>query len=164
MTVPANFGPIYIDANSAHGGTGSVDMQGSFTCSGCTIVLTNSDPNGTTIGTYSANAQSQTNITSPTSGTFAGIAVYEDRRAAGTNTDKINGGSNNVISGSVYFPKDTLQINGTGTSSSLCALWIANNITFLGNSSIAISAPTDTVCSGKEAGTSAAVKMVRLVG
>ena len=37
-------GPIYIDANSAHGGTGTVDIQGKFSCSGCTIVMTNSNP------------------------------------------------------------------------------------------------------------------------
>jgi len=165
LTVPGSYsGPIYIDANSGHGGTGSVDMQGKFNCDSCTVVMTNSNPTENTIGTWSANAQSQTNITSPTSGTFAGIAVYQDRRAAGGNIDKINGGSNNVLSGAVYFPKDTLQINGSGTSVSLCALWVANKITFLGNSSIALSSPDDTVCSGKEAGAGNPVQMVRLVG
>jgi hypothetical protein len=137
-------------------------MQGKFTCSSCTIVLTNSDSTASTIGTWSANAQSQTNITSPTTGTYAGIAVFKDRRGAAS-TDTINGGSNNVLSGAVYFPKDTLQINGTGTTNSLCAMWVANNITFLGNSSIAISSPDDTACSGLIAGAGTAVQMVRLV-
>ena len=164
MTVPNSYsGPIYIDANAAHGGTGNVNMQGSFSCSSCTIVLTNSDPNSSTIGTWSANAQSTTTITSPPTGTYAGIAVFQDRRGTGGNTDKINGGANNVLTGAVYFPKDTLQINGTGTANSLCAMWVANNITFLGNSSIAISSPNDTACSGKVAGTNSAVRMVRLV-
>ena len=164
MTVPASYsGPIYIDANSTHGGTGSVDMQGTFSCSSCAIVLTNSDATSSTIGTWSANAQSNTTITSPTSGTYAGISVFQDRRGTGGNTDKINGGAGNVLTGAIYFPKDTLQINGTGTATSLCAMWVANNITFLGNSSIAISSPNDTACSGKVAGTNAAVKMVRLV-
>jgi hypothetical protein len=165
MTVPSSYsGPIYIDANAAHGGTGSVDMQGKFTCSSCTIVLTNSDPTSSTIGTWSANAQSQTNITSPTTGDYAGIAIFQDRRRTTASTDTINGGSNNVLSGAVYFPHDTLQINGTGTATSLCAMWVANNITFLGNSSIAISSPDDTACSGKIAGAGTAVQMVRLVG
>ena len=164
LIVPAGYtGPIYVDANSAHGGNGSVNMQGNFSCSSCTIVMTNSDSTSNTIGTWSANAQSTTTITSPTSGTYAGIAVFQDRRKTTASTDKINGGSNNVISGAVYFPKDTLQINGTGTANSLCAMWVANNITFLGNSSIAISSPNDTACSGKVAGTNSAVRMVRLV-
>ena len=163
MTVPNSYsGPIYIDANAAHGGNGSADMQGSFSCSSCTIVLTNSDPTSNTIGTYSANAQSQTNITSPTTGTYAGIAVFQDRRKTSVSTDTINGGSNNVLTGAVYFPHDTLQINGTGTATSLCAMWVANNISFLGNSSIAISSPDDTACSGKEPG-GGSVHIVRLV-
>lgn len=157
LAIPSTYtGPIYING-------GSVDLQGAFSCAACTIVLTNtSTASNATIGSFSSNAQATNNITAPTTGTYAGIAVYQDRRATG-NTDKINGGSNNIISGAVYFPKDTLQINGTGTASSLCAMWVANNITFLGNSSISISSPNDTACSGKVAGTNAAVKMVRLV-
>lgn len=164
LTVPSTYsGPIYVDANAAHGGNGSVDFQGNFTCGSCTVVLTNSDSTSSTIGTFSSNAQATNTITSPTTGTYAGIAVFQDRRASGGNTDKINGGANNVVTGAIYFPKDTLQINGTGTATSLCAMWVANNITFLGNSSIAISSPNDTACSGKVAGTNAAVRMVRLV-
>lgn len=164
LTVPSTYsGPIYVDANSAHGGNGSVNLQGAFSCSSCTVVLTNSDSTSNTIGTFSSNAQATNNITAPTTGTFAGIAVYQDRRASG-NTDTINGGSGNVIQGAVYFPKDTLQINGTGTGVSLCAMWVANNITFLGTSSIAISSPDDSVCSGDGLPSSKAVHMVRLVG
>lgn len=166
LTVPSTYsGPIYLDANSAHGGTGSVNFQGNFTCSSCSIVMTNSDPNGTTIGGYTTNAQAQTNIAAPTTGTFAGIAVYQDRRASTTSntTNTVNGGSNNVIQGAVYFPNQTLKINGTGTAVSLCAMWVSNNITFVGGSSIAVSSPTDTACSGDGMPSSSAVKMVRLI-
>jgi hypothetical protein len=165
LTVPSTYsGPIYVDANSAHGGTGNVNFQGSFTCSSCSIVMTNSDPNGTTIGSYSTNAQAKTNIAAPTTGTFAGIAIYQDRRASTTSntTNTVNGGSNNVIQGAVYFPNQTLKINGTGTAVSLCAMWVANNITFVGGSSIAVSSPTDTACSG-DGMPSSAVQMVRLI-
>lgn len=141
---------------------GNVDLKGAFTCT-CTIVLTNtSTATNATIGTWSSNAQATNNITAPTTGTYAGIAIYQDRRASG-NTDQINGGASNVIQGTVYFPKDTLWINGTGTATSLCAMWVANNITFLGTSSIAISSPDDSVCSGDGLPSSKAVHMVRLV-
>jgi hypothetical protein len=127
--------------------------------------MTNSDPNGTTIGTYSTNAQAQTNITAPTTGTFGGIAIYQDRRASSSSntTNTVNGGSNNVIQGAVYFPNQTLKINGTGTAVSLCAMWVSSNITFVGGSSIAISAPTDTACSGSGMPQNSSVTTVRLV-
>ena len=60
-------------------------------------------------------------------GNFAGIAVYQDRRAS-ANTVKINGGSSNVIQGAVYFPNATLQINGSGEATSLCAMWVADKL------------------------------------
>src|SRR5439155_1598589 len=53
LTVPSTYsGPIYLDANSGHGGTGNVTFQGNFTCTGCSIVMTNSDSTSNTIGTY----------------------------------------------------------------------------------------------------------------
>lgn len=157
LSIPSSYtGPIYING-------GNVTLQGALSCGACTIVLTNtSTASNAPIGTFSTNAQASNNIIAPTTGTFANIAVYQDRRSTGA-IDTINGGSNNVVQGAVYFPSDTLRINGTGTATSLCAMWVANNITFLGTSSIAISSPNDTACSGKEPGTNAAVKMVRLV-
>ncbi len=71
----------------------------------------------------SSNAQATNNITAPTTGTYAGIAIYQDRRATG-NTNKINGGSGNVIQGAIYFPKDTVD-QRTGNATSLCAMWVA---------------------------------------
>src|SRR6476469_114664 len=102
FTVPTTYsGPIYVNG-------GNVNFQGDFTCAACSIVLTNKDPSSNTIGTYDSNSQAKVNITAPTSGTFNGIAVYQDRRAASGVVDKINGGTNNVISGVVYFPNQTL--------------------------------------------------------
>lgn len=156
INVPNDFGPIYING-------GNVDLKGDFSCTGCAIVLTNSSnlPNAT-IGTFSSNAQATNNISSPTSGTYKGIAVYQDRRATG-NIDKINGGSGNVISGVVYFPKDTLWLNGTGSAVSLCSMFVANNLVFNGNGSIGISSATDAPCSGANL-PNGSITIVRLVG
>jgi Putative Flp pilus-assembly TadE/G-like len=157
INVPSNWnGPIYING-------GSVDFKGDFTCTSCTIVLTNkSTASNATIGTFSSNSQATNNITAPTSGTYKGIAVYQDRRATG-NVDKINGGANNIVSGVVYFPNDTLWLNGTGNTVSLCAMWIAKNLVFNGNSSIGISSASDTACSGQLPSNLATTTIVRLI-
>jgi hypothetical protein len=156
LNIPNSYtGPIYING-------GSVDLKGAFSCAACTIVLTNKDPSPTaTIGTFSSNAQATNNITAPTSGTFKGIAVYQDRRATG-GTDKINGGSGNVISGVVYFPNDTLWLNGTGSAVSLCSMFIAKNLVFNGNGQIAISSANDAACSGANL-PNGSISIVRLV-
>jgi hypothetical protein len=157
LSIPNTYagGPIYING-------GNVDLQGAFSCPACTIVLTNNDPSPTaTIGTFSSNAQATNNITAPTSGAYKGIAVYQDRRATG-NIDKINGGSGNVISGVVYFPKDTLWLNGTGSAVSLCSMFVANNLKFNGTGNIAISSASDAPCTGILQNT-ATTTVVRLV-
>jgi len=156
INIPADFGPIYING-------GDVDLRGDLSFTGCTIVLTNSDPTSNTIGTFTSNAQATNNIVAPTTGTYAGIAIYQDRRATSGNSDKVNGGSGNVIQGAVYFPKGVLTVNGTGDSVSLCAMWVAKDILLDGTSAIKISSPDDASCSGSGMPSSSAVRMVRLV-
>jgi hypothetical protein len=150
-----NGGPIYING-------GSIDLKGDFTCT-CTIVLTNTDPSPTaTIGSLSSNAQATNNITAPTTGPFAGIAIYQDRRATGS-TDKINGGSGSVIRGALYFPKDNLQINGSGSVAAMCAMFIGWTLTFTGNSGISVLPADDASCAGSGLPTNGGVRMIRLV-
>ena len=156
LTVPANFGPLYVNG-------GNVQLQGAFTCNGCSIVLTNKNTSSTApIGTWSSNAQATNNITAPTSGTYNGIAVYQDRRATG-GTDQINGGSGNVISGVVYFPNDTLWLNGTGDAVSLCSMFVAKNLKFNGGGRISISSAADAACFGLGLPNTQSVTIVRLI-
>ena len=156
LTVPANFGPLYVNG-------GNVNLQGAFTCNGCAVVLTNKDTSPTaTIGTWSSNAQATNNITAPSSGTYTGIAVYQDRRATG-NIDRINGGSGNVLNGVVYFPNDTLWLNGTGDAVSLCSMFVAKNLKFNGTGQIAISSAADAACFGIGLPNTQSVSIVRLI-
>jgi Flp pilus assembly protein TadG len=131
LTPPANFGPIYING-------GGADIRGNFSCTHCTIVLTNSDPSTTaTIGQLTVNASSNINITAPNGATdrFKGIAIYQDRRAPDSTTkNKINGNSGSVIVGAIYFPSQEVDYNGTGNTSAVCTMFIARRLTFSGNS------------------------------
>jgi Flp pilus assembly protein TadG len=151
-------GPIYINGTSG----GGVDLKGSFTCASCTIILTNSDPTSNAIPSFSSNAQASNNITAPQTGPYAGIAVYQDRRATG-GVDKINGGSGNVITGALYFPKDTLWINGSGTANSLCTKFVAWKIVFTGNSGLKLKSANDPACVGSGMDPGNGIRMVRLV-
>ena len=86
--------------------------------------------------------QAHNNITAPTAGNYAGIAIYQDRRASSSSSNTINGGAGNIIRGAIYFPSSTLKINGSGSVDSsgngvsLCAMWVARDINLTGNSSM----------------------------
>jgi hypothetical protein len=156
LTLPADFGPLYING-------GSIDLKGDFTCVHCTLVLTNqSTATNATIGTLSSNAQATNNISAPTNGPFAGIAIYQDRRSTGQ-TDKINGGSGSVISGALYFPKDALWINGSGSAAAMCAMFVGWTLTFTGNSGISVLPADDASCAGSGMPNNGGVRMIRLV-
>ena len=130
LTLPA--GVYYING-------GDVNIQGAISGTGVTIVLTNKDPTSTTIGTLKMNASATANLTAPTTGTYAGIAVYQDRRAVDANgsgsPNKINGNSSSTITGALYFPKQELEYNGTGTLTAVCTRFVTRRVVFSGNNS-----------------------------
>jgi len=131
LTLPA--GTYYINGGDAF-------IQGDLTCNGCSIVLTNkSGGDGAAIGQFKANASSKINMTAPTDGPFKGIAIYQDRRAPDSQsaTNKVNGNSNSVITGALYFPSQQLDYNGTGNTTATCTLFVSRRINFLGNSGTA---------------------------
>ena len=130
LIIPSTYtGPIYING-------GDANFQGNFSCAACTIVLTNSSTSTTaTIGNVTANASANVNIVAPATGTFAGLAFYQDRRATDCNNcNKINGNSGSLITGAIYLPNQELQYNGTGTTLAVCTLFVAKRITFTGTS------------------------------
>lgn len=128
LTLPD--GTYYINGGNAF-------IQGTISCGSCTIVLTNSSTSSSaTIGTFKVNATANVNLNAPASGTYKGIAIYQDRRAQdNTNQNKINGNSNSVINGAVYFPNQELDYNGGGTTSATCTMLVSKRVIFSGNSS-----------------------------
>lgn len=129
LTLPSG-GPVYVDG-------GDVNIQGKMEGTDVTIVLTNSDPSSTaTIGDFDMNAQGELYLTSPTSGTYDGIAVYQDRRATNSDPNKINGGSKGEIIGTLYFPNQGLTYNGDGNTTAVCTRFVTRRIIFSGSSSV----------------------------
>jgi len=149
---------IYINGGDAY-------VQGDITCTGCTIVLTNSDPTSTTIGKFKVNASSNINLTAPTDGPFKGIAVFQDRRATDSSpANKINGNSASLITGALYFPNQALEYNGTGNTTATCTMFVAKRIEFTGNSATSNKFKKLADCSTEGLPSNAATRMVRLVG
>ena len=156
LTIPANFGPIYING-------GDANFQGNFTCVGCAIVLTNKTA-ASPIGNVSTNASANVNITAPTSGTFKGLAIYQDRRATDCNNcNKINGNSGSLITGGIYFPSQELQYNGTGTTDAICTMFVARRVTFSGNSGTSNKFKKLSDCSSEGLPSNSTTRIVRLV-
>ena len=116
---------------------GDVFIQGSLNCTSCTIVLTNSsNASDAKIGTFKVNSTATVNMSAPTTGTYKGIAIYQDRRAkdSASANNLINGNSSSVINGTLYFPNQELIYNGTGNTVAVCTMFVAKRLIFSGNS------------------------------
>jgi hypothetical protein len=111
----------------------------SLTCHQCTFILTSStastDPSS--VGKVSLQG-GQLDLTAPDSGTYAGIMIYQDRRAATctSNCNLINGNATSTMQGALYVPHQQLTFSGTSGMSTNCLQMVALTLQFTGNSSI----------------------------
>ncbi len=154
LTLPA--GTYYLNG-------GGMDVKGTLNCTGCTIIMTNtSTATNATIGDIRANAGANMNINAPTTGKYAGIAIYQDRRATNT-SNKINGHSASIINGAIYFPNSTIDYNGTGTTTAVCTMFVGKNLSFSGNSSTSNKFKKGSECGAFGLPTITGGKRVRLV-
>jgi hypothetical protein len=130
-TYVINAGDLQMSANNA-----------SLTCSGCTIILTNyADPTQT--GNLQITGGTLT-MTPPTEGTYRGISIFQDRRAADNDSNspqnRVNGNSSSNIQGVVYTPGRSISMLGGGTASApICMQLIGKRVEFTGNSYIQVS-------------------------
>ena len=132
----------------------------SLTCSGCTIVLTSSTAATapSSIGSVHITG-GKLNLTSPEAGnTYAGISIYQDRRATAYNDNTFNGNGSSSLEGALYFPNADLTFSGVSGQSTSCLQLVGRHITFTGNSNI------QNDCTGAGGGGSFAGQKVRLVG
>lgn len=143
------------------GGDLTMNSTGSsITCTGCTIIMTNySNPAQTgnikiTGGTLS--------VTAPTTGTYAGIAFFQDRNAsdAGTAGQNVIQGNNGAsIEGAVYIGNRSLEYTGGSSTVFACLQIVAKRVKFTGNSGIKLTSQ----CTGKGMTAIGGGRRVRLV-
>ena len=105
---------------------------------GSTLVLTCST-GAANIATASIAGGATIDITAPTTGATAGLAIYQDRNAPSSGSDSLAGGSTQNITGAIYFPSQAITYTGgtSGAGASTCTQLIALKMTFKGNSNFA---------------------------
>ncbi|MFC3174332.1 pilus assembly protein TadG-related protein [Novosphingobium bradum] len=135
-------GTYIIDGSTGNGlnvGAGAV-----VNCTGCTFIFTTTSNDMTTIATARMNGNSTWNVSAPETGTYAGIMMYQDRRAISGTTNFITGDSNSFFQGAVYFPSQEVQFTGNSSMNSKCLQIVARTVTFTGSNYIQNVCPTNS--------------------
>jgi Flp pilus assembly protein TadG len=128
VNVTMNPGTYIVD-----GGPFSIAGNANVTGNNVTIVLS-----GQISGTYATadlGGNGSLNLTAPTTGPYAGIAIFQDPNAPSGGTNSIVGTSNQNIKGAVYFPKQNLKFAGDN-SSNTCTLIVADTVTIVGDTNL----------------------------
>lgn len=130
-----NFAPgiYYIDGSSI-----SIGSQAVVTGTGVTFILTSStaSTNPSTIATLDINGGAKLTLSPPTTGVYAGILFYQDRRALDSGTDTINGNAASSLTGAIYFPSQAIQFSGDSGMNTNCIQIVTKRVTFIGNNNI----------------------------
>ncbi|WP_146030183.1 TadE/TadG family type IV pilus assembly protein [Methylocella silvestris] len=124
-------------------GTFNVVGGVSLTATGVTIILTKST--GSSYANLSFSNGATVNLSAPTSGATAGIAVFGDRNAPASNFNTVTGGTALTVNGAIYLPTQQVSFqNGSGNASA-CTQLIAATITLTGGSQFQNNCPTGVV-------------------
>jgi hypothetical protein len=137
------------------GDLGMTNTGAELHCTGCTFILTSSGA-ASDIGNFDLEG-GLLDLTSPTSGTYKGITLFQDRNATADNMNKINGNSSSKLEGALYFPRGDLEFTGTSGQNTACLQIVTKRVQFKGNSAV-----TNTCPAGSGAGSFRGRK-VRLV-
>jgi uncharacterized membrane protein len=125
--------PTILYINGAGGGNSggglSIGPHGSITGTNVTIVLTTTNSNPSSVATFNMNSSSVINMTAPATGPYAGLLIYEDRRAP-YRTTQFNGNSGSILNGALYFPSGRFYFNGTADMSASCLQLVAKQLDF----------------------------------
>jgi Flp pilus assembly protein TadG len=114
------------------GGSLKSAAQYNVSGTGVTLILTSPTP-GSDNGVFSITGGGALNISAPTTGPTAGIALWADGRLP-NKEDKFAGGTTNGITGAVYLPSHDVKFAGNSNSTGTCMQLIAYNIIFTGTS------------------------------
>jgi hypothetical protein len=107
----------------------SIASQANVSGTGVTFLLTGSG------ASFSISAGGAISLTAPSSGTYSGMLIMQDKESNVGAGDTLNGGGNMTLTGAIYLPTQTLTINGGsgfGQTSTFMPI-IADQVKFAGS-------------------------------
>jgi hypothetical protein len=121
---------------------GNLTVTGNSTLTatgGVSIVLTGSSSSN--VGTINFSGGSNVDIVAPSSGSMAGIALFQDPKAPVNNAISLVGGANQLIEGAIYLPKARMTYTGGSTTGATCTELLAWTMVFTGGSYFQLNCP-----------------------
>jgi Flp pilus assembly protein TadG len=129
--VTLNPGIYYLDR-------GSLSMTGSASLSGTGVTIVFTSSTGSNYATANISGGATLNLTAPTSGPTAGIALFGDRSMPRGTSFGFTGGNLQTIGGAVYLSKGAISWAGNASVTQRCTQIIGDTIQMVGDSGLSI--------------------------
>lgn len=132
MNFSANGGTVYTLAAGTYFVHGSLNIANGVTVNGTgvTFLVDNSG------GSVTIGGGAKLNLTAPSSGTYAGMLLYQDRN--NTNTINIANGSTTNMTGTIYAAGATVALAGGSSNSQYGSQLIAKKVNASNNASFSV--------------------------
>ena len=128
------------------GGSVTFGSQAVVNGTGVSFVLTSATAasNAGSVATLDMNGGAKVNLSATSSGTYAGVLFYQDRRAAAGTTNSVNGNALSNFQGGFYFASQDLSFSGDSGMTTDCVQLVSRRVTFIGNTRIVNVCPVDS--------------------
>ena len=125
-----------------------IGPSASITCDGCSFFLTSDGEGGDdhSIGRVKIDPGASVDLTAPRDGDYAGVLMYQDRRASEDDKDQessIAASASSHLNGILYFPSRPLTVTGDGSKTFGCARLIGRRLMFEGHVILSRGCSTD---------------------
>jgi hypothetical protein len=101
---------------------------------------------GPNAGAVSITGANNTNLTAPTTGTYAGVLIFQD--PLDQSTAAITGASGTVYNGAFYFPDAQLTMTGSNSASALYTILVAKDLDLTGTNNLTFNANYSSLPNG----------------
>jgi hypothetical protein len=141
-TVTFDPGTYVIDGST--GGSLTVNAGAVVKCTACTFILTTTSADMSTVANVKMNGNATWQVAAPDTGAYAGIMLYQDRRALSGYSNSVTGDNTSMMQGAIYFPSQEVDFSGSSAMDTKCIQIVARTIYFTGNNYIQNVCPVDS--------------------
>ncbi|MFC3174236.1 pilus assembly protein TadG-related protein [Novosphingobium bradum] len=130
-----------------NGGDLKLNATADVSGTGVVFILTSDQivSNPSSVANLSINGGARFNVSAPTSGAYAGIFLYQDRRAADdSGTNDVSGNSTSFMQGTIYFPAQRIKFTGNSGMNTNCLQIVARRVEFTGSNTVTNTCPANS--------------------
>ena len=157
-SVPSGY---YCGMSTSSNSTINLTSTGTYSFNGTVNLKSNTTLNGTNVtlyfktGSLSLSSNTTLNLSAPTSGTYAGIVIFQDR--ADSTPLALSSNSGMTLTGAVYAPDANVSLS-SNSFTDVYSIVVASTISMASNSTININADYSSLANGSPIKTAAAVE------